>query len=117
MSLYLTGGYNLLNQYCDVKILGRIPTSIASVMGNIGQFSTSKIVDKMSNEAKNIIESITVSPFEKMMSTIIPESDLINIPPLYNAQTSVNTREFIVFIEGVVNNTNSIKYFKWHSKN
>jgi len=114
MSLYLTGGYNLLNQYCDVKILGRIPTSIVSVMGNIGQFSTSKIVDKMSVEAKNIIETIAVSPFEKMVSTKIPQEDLDNIPQLYSMHSGVTTREFIVFIEGLVSEISSIKYFKWN---
>ncbi len=115
MSLYMTGDFNLITQNCNMNIFGKIPYSMVSVLGPIGKFSTEQIVDKMSDDAKNIIKSITVSPFEKMLSEEIPEEYISKIPSL--AYTSdVPTREFKVRVIGNPKNVSSVKFFKWQKK-
>lgn len=113
MSLYITGEFNLLNQYMRAKILGRIPVSMVNVMGNIGKFSLSDSVEKMDEDTKGVIKSITASPIEKMMSTYIPKADIAKIPPLAYADSSQITREFIVYIDGLIKNISAVQNFKW----
>ena len=114
MSTYSEGRVNMLSKYCNVKVFGRIPTSMVSVMGNIGSFTTNQLVNKMSNDAKEIIKSITVSPIEKMLSVEIPKEYLEKIPSLIIENTP--TREFMVIINGPIEQKSSVKYFKWNLK-
>lgn len=116
MSMHITGDFNLLTKFANLKILGRIPLTTVNVLGNIGSFSGGKLVDKMSKDAKEIINSITVSPIEKMMSIPINDEEIANIPPLCNQISGVATREFIVRIYGASQNVSSVKYFKWRQK-
>ncbi len=114
MSLYLTGTHNFLTENTNLDIFGRVPVSIVSILGNIGKFNAQSIVDKMDKDTKDIIDSITASPFEKMMTTQIPEEKLSKIPPLAYG-TGIQTREFTAIINGKINDNSSIKYFKWNS--
>ena len=115
MSLFVTGRFNLISQNCNVKVLGRIPLSTVSVLGPIGKFSTEQIVNKMSDDAKDIIKSITVSPIEKMLSAEIPNEEVAKIPPLAYDST-LPTREFIVRVLGNAQSASSVKYFKWKAR-
>lgn len=114
MSTYLEGRVNMLSKYCAVKVYGKIPTSMVNIMGNIGSFTTNQIVNKMSDDAKEIIKSITISPIEKMLSTKIPDEYIEKIPPL--TVSNMPTREFMVIINGPVEQKSSVKYFKWNLK-
>ena len=114
MSTYLEGRVNMLSKYCAVKVYGKIPISMVSIMGNIGSFTTNQLVDKMSDEAKEIIKSLTVSPVEKMLSVKIPNEYIEKIPPLTVSNTP--TREFMVIINGPIEQKSSVKYFKWNLK-
>ncbi len=114
MSTYLEGRVNMLTKYCAIKVYGRIPTSMVNIMGNIGSFTTNELVNKMSNDAKEIIKSITISPIEKMLSIKIPDEYIEKIPPLTISNTP--TREFMVIINGPAEERSSVKYFKWNLK-
>ena len=114
MSTYLEGRVNMLTKYCAIKVYGKIPTSMVSIMGNIGSFTTNELVNKMSNDAKELIKSITVSPIEKMLSIKIPDEYIEKIPPLTISNTP--TREFMVIINGPAEEKSSVKYFKWNLK-
>ena len=116
MSLYLQGDINLLTTYSNLIILGKIPQSTVNVLGEFGSFSTQKIVDKMSQEAKDTINSITKSPFEKMFSTYISKEELEKIPSLYNQTNTIQTREFTVNIKGLISEKSSVQNFKWITK-
>ncbi len=117
MSLYITGRFNVLSKIASLKVYGKIPSQIVNVMGKIGSFSLNHPVSKMSDDAREIINSIAVSPFEKLMSAPIPQEDIEKIPPLTNQIPGITTREFIVLINGNVENISSVKYFKWRAKN
>lgn len=114
MSLYIEGRFNLISKVAKLKVLGRIPSSIVNVMGNVGKFSTQNLVDKMSSEASELIKSLSASPIEKMLSIKIDKNDLSKIPELYNPQVGQTTREFIVLIDGLITSRSSIRYFKWN---
>ena len=52
-----------------------------------------------------------------MMSVYISDEDKSKIPELALYQENSPTREFIVLIDGLLNNNSSIKYFKWAFRN
>ncbi|MBE7708495.1 MAG: hypothetical protein E7Z88_07300 [Cyanobacteria bacterium SIG27] len=117
MSLYIDGEFDFLKQYMIGDIFGRIPVSTVNVLGNFGKFSFNKEVDKISNDdTKEMIKTITASPIEKMLSSEISQSNLDKIPPLAYQNTTNETREFVVNINGNVKNLNSIRDFKWGIK-
>ena len=115
MSLYLLGKFNIMTQDCNMEIYGKIPYQIVNVLGPIGKFSTEQIVNKMSDDAKNIIKSLTVSPLEKMLSEEIPQEYISKIPPLAYGD-NLNVREFKVRVVGNSKNPSSVRYFKWRKK-
>lgn len=108
MSLHIEGKYNIINNHASLKVLGRIPQNIVSVMGNVGKFSLSQLFGSQNSEP---------SAVERMISTYISEEDMNKIPTLANYYEGTNTREFIVMMDGLLNNNSTIKYFKWAYKN
>lgn len=113
MALHIEGDLNLLSQNMNAKILGRIPVSTVSVLGGIGKFSLSDKVDKMETQTKQTIENITSSPLEKRFSTNLSQNEINKIPSLAYYTGGIETREFLVLINGVIKNLNSIQEFKW----
>ncbi len=107
MSLHIEGRYNIINNHAILRVLGRIPQNIVNIMGNVGKFSFSQLMDKQPAQ----------SAIEKMMSVYMSDEDRAKIPELVNYQPSALTREFIVIIDGLLNNNSSVKYFKWGYKN
>ena len=107
MAMHIEGKYNIISNHAFLRVLGRIPLNIVSVMGNIGKFSLSQLLNSQPSE----------SAIEKMMSDYMSENDRAKIPSLVNYQQNAQTREFIVIIDGLLNNNSSIKYFKWGYKN
>ncbi|MBQ8476320.1 hypothetical protein IJ531_04585, partial [bacterium] len=87
MSMHIEGRYNIINNHAILRVLGRIPLNIVSVMGNIGNFSLSQLFDNQSGEK---------SAIEKMMSVYMSDDDRAKIPELANYQQNSPTREFIV---------------------
>jgi len=104
MSLHITGKYNLLTNYVNAEILGRIPNSIVNVMGSFGNFSLSKLDKKDRTD------------IDTKFSIEIPKTDIDKIPPLAYNEDLTNTKEFIVIIDGLTTSLNSIKDFKWNLK-
>ena len=115
MSLYIEGKLNLLSQYADFNVLGRIPSTIVNVLGSFGKFNTQQLVDKMSDDSKEVVNTITSSPIEKMFSTYVSSEEIAKIPSLTIQPAS--TREFKVNIFGNISDAKSINNFKWIIKN
>lgn len=108
MSMYITGKYNLLNNNANVIILGRLSNDVVSLLGPIGDFSVSKIISSIPK-----IGAITNSLIEQM--TTNPSGENLTMLPDLTPKQSGETREFKVCINGNVEKTSSIKYFKWLS--
>lgn len=96
MSLHLEGNYNLITQYLDLKVLGRIPNSVVNTMGNF---------------AKDM-QNVPTSSLERKLTISISENEINKIPDLAYDSFS-NTREFVVIIDGLAKSLNSIRDFKW----
>ena len=105
MSLYITGSYNLLNNYAKVEILGRIAKEIVSVMGPVGDMSVSKLIGNFTqfgSGATNILNSY---------NAIKDATTISKIPQL--VPQSTETKQFQVLIDGNVEKPTSVRSFKW----
>lgn len=107
MSMYITGKYNLLNNNAELIILGRLSDEVVSVLGPIGSFSVNSLISsipKIGTITSSLINQMTTNPSGENVS-LLPELDP------YQA----NTKIFKAAINGSVESTRSIKYFKWLS--
>lgn len=112
MSLYATGKYNLLTNYADMKILGRISPTVANKLGPVGDFTLNKVLEKMPTKALAVLEAVkTVAPKNPLLATISSE-DIAKIPTLTTGSAD-DTKEFQVLIQGLVTSAKSVKSFKW----
>lgn len=107
MSLYITGDLNLLNNYANMTILGRISSQVVGVLGPLSQLTTDKItkyIPAYGLQALSIFRSLTDKS---------SQVDLNNIPEL--TPTASNSQEFKVNLQGNIANPLSVKSFKWLS--
>ena len=105
MSLYITGKINLLNDFTDVKIYGRISQEIEDVLGTFATRSSQTILTSSSETSIGNI-------FYDDYNTTLPKSLIDAIPPL-NPNTGMSSRPFVVVIKGSPDNIKSVKSFKW----
>lgn len=113
MSLYATGKYNLLTEYADVKVLGKISSTIVSVLGPIGNFTLDSVVEKLPEKGALIIQNLgkALNPTKALFTAVSP-TDIAKIPNVTSGNLE-NTKDFQVTILGPVSKTSSIKAFKW----
>lgn len=105
MSLYITGRFNILNNYADLEILGRVAREIVSVMGPVGDMSVSKLVGnipKLGSSASNILNSYNA----------VKDAATLNKVPQLVPQSS-DTKQFQVVISGNIEKPSSVRTFKW----
>lgn len=105
MSLYISGKYNLLNNYAKIEILGRVAKEIVSVMGSVGDMSVSKLlgnIPKFGSGASNILNSY---------NAIKDTTTISRIPQLVPAST--DTKQFQVVIDGNIEKASAVRSFKW----
>ena len=99
MSLYLVGSYNILENFANIELLGRLSKKISTLLGPVGDTSLNSIINFVSGNKKfeadksEIIKSITKIP-------------LIEI-------SGEDFRIFTVKIFGDLNKNNYIKAFNW----
>lgn len=105
MSLYISGSYNLLNNYAKIEILGRVAKEIVSVLGSVGDMSVSKLlsnVTKFGSGTSNILNSYNAIKDAATISKIpqlVPQSD--------------DTKQFQVVIDGNIEKATAVRSFKW----
>ncbi len=105
MSMYITGKYNILTNYANITALGRLSDEVVDVLGPIGKFSVNSLIasiPKIGPVTSSLINQITTNPKGENLSLL---------PALSPAQE--NTKEYKVHIDGPVDSTSSVKYFKW----
>lgn len=105
MSLYISGNYNLLNNYAKIEILGRVAKEIVSVMGSVGDMSVSKLlgnITKFGSGASNILNSY---------NAIKDTATISKIPQL--VPESTETKQFQVVIDGNIEKASAVRSFKW----
>lgn len=112
MSLFANGKYNLLTNFVDMKVLGRISPQVVGVLGPIGNFSVSSLLNKLPEKGQEILGIVkSIAPQNPFMMQVSP-GDIAKIPDLSPA-SSGTSREFQVVINGSAESPKSVKSFKW----
>ncbi len=99
LSMYLDGNYDILKNFADIKIYGKLSQSVSNVLGNIGNASIKQVIDALSpnKNAKNQ-NSELIEKIEKIPSVEGQNSDV---------------KYFKVKVLGDINKDNYIKSFNW----
>ncbi len=98
LSLYLVGNYNILNNYADIKIYGKLSQKISNALGAIGNASI-----------KQFIETITPKKDKQRNEQLQQNLDKI---PSIEIETP-EPRFFSAKVLGDINKDNYIKSFSW----
>lgn len=108
MSMYITGRYEMANNYANLTILGRLSNDVVKILGPIGDLSVSKVfssIPKIGEITAPMLRQMTTSPQYENMSMI----------PDLTPKTILPTKEFKVIIDGSADAQNAVKSFKWLS--
>lgn len=106
MSLYLTGRFNLLNNYADIDILGQISKEVANSLGIVSDLSLEKLTSNFSKFGSTL--SSVVSGYNLSAS----KEYLDKIPKLSTGVVE-GTKSFKVEIDGVIDSVSAVKSFMW----
>ncbi len=99
MSLYLVGSYNILENFANIELLGRLSKKISTLLGPVGNASLNSVINFASGNKK----------FEADKNEIIKN---INKIPLIEISGD-DFRIFTAKILGDINKNNYIKAFNW----
>ncbi len=99
LSLYLEGDYDILKNYADIRIYGRLSQNISNVLGNIGNASIRQIIDFLSPQK-------TKENRNKELNAIL------NKIPSVESQEA-NPKYFRAKVLGDINKDGYIKSFNW----
>ena len=104
MSLLMSGNYNMLANWADLDIMGKVSKDVMNVLGPIGEISLSGIVHTNNGAVPNL--------FFASYNLPVSQSVIDRIPPL-TPQTMLKNRNFIVKIYGNPQSVKAVKMFKW----
>ena len=105
MSMYIKGKYNILSNFVNLTVLGRVSSEVVDVLGPIGKFSVNSLlasIPKIGEVTSSLINQMTTNPVNENLS-LLPE-----LTP-----TQENSKEFKVIINGNAESPSSVKSFKW----
>lgn len=111
MSLYVTGNMNLVNNYANMVVLGRISPEITSLLGPLAQLNPVRLLQANSSTWAQIS-----ARFLKALNQVGIPSEIAKIPALTAIKDDTLTSKFVVKINGNVERPQSaVKSFKWLS--
>ena len=96
MSMYIKGRINIINNFADLTILGRLSDEVITSLGAIGNFSMNKLMSMLTGYEESALLSFDF---------------MDNVPML----PQKNTKEFKSVIYGPIEKQSSVKQFKWVS--
>lgn len=106
MSMYITGKINLLTNYTDLQILGRISSEVSNSMGLLGSLTIKDFIDEHTKYGT------AVSNLFNFCNSELPEMDISKIPAL-SPDYKYQTKNFRVLIIGDPDSVKSVKSFTW----
>lgn len=108
MSMLMTGRLNMLNNWADFEILGKVSHEVTNVLGPLGELSLSNIVSNIPR-----LNNVTLpNLFFNSYNLGVSPSVIAKIPSL-TPKTDLKSKNFIVRILGNVDSVKSVKSFKW----
>ena len=108
MSMYINGNINLLSNYTDLEILGKVSAEVSNSLGTFGSMTIKEFLEEHTNIMKN--SENTAKEYE----TELPQMDISKIPNL-SPDYKYQTKNFRVLIIGDPNSIKSVKSFTWVS--
>ena len=87
MSLYANGTYNLLNNYANLKITGKVSSKVAGVLGNLGINKMQSTVEKATAAAENAINKAADKLTEKYGDNKAVQAGLAILGGIKNAKS------------------------------
>ncbi|MDD3236996.1 MAG: AsmA-like C-terminal region-containing protein [Candidatus Gastranaerophilales bacterium] len=104
MSLYIDGNYNLLNNYANLIIKGRLSDKVVAALGPIATFSPEKLLSNIPKFGPAAVSILQI------FNTPTTQAQLSQIPPL---TTDAHSQEFKVLINGDIQKPTFVKSFQW----
>lgn len=108
MSMFATGRFNLLNNWADLEILGKVSQEVTSVLGPFGELSLSNIANHIPKLNNISLPNLFFNNFN-----LVVTPDTIEKIPSLTPKTDLKTKNFTVRIVGDVDSVKSVKSFKW----
>lgn len=108
MSMYMSGRYNILNNWADIEILGKVSHEVVNVLGPLGELSLSNIVNNIPHFNNMSLPNIFYNNYNLQVS----QETIDKIPDL-TPKTGLKTKNFTVKIIGNAESVKSVKSFKW----
>lgn len=106
MSMFITGYINLLSNYTDLEILGKISSEVSNTMGSFGSMTLKDFIKEHTKYGENIDKIF------KNYNSELPEIDISQIPNL-TPDYKYQTKNFRVLIIGNPQSVKSVKSFTW----
>lgn len=97
LNLFINGEYDILQQYANMRVYGRLTQKANNILGKIGNLSINSIITQIPGLKSNENESIL--------------KDLNKVPGI--ELNDMNQRNFTVKIDGVINSDKYVKNFRW----
>lgn len=98
LSLFLSGGYNILENNADITIYGKLSQTISNALGALGNASINQFLNSLGAKKQEERLPEFQEKFDK-------------IPPIEN--DGEDLRFFLVKVSGDINKENYIKSFSW----
>jgi len=105
LSLYISGNFDMLTNYSDAKVLGKLSRKVSGLLGPLGSFSVNQFIGYVSG-----VGFMPSSQGEKGLIDLIPALSKI---PVLGLDTDKKNRQFIVDINGNLYEQSSVKSFRW----
>lgn len=106
MSMYITGNINLLNNYTNLEILGKISSEVSGTMGLLGDMTIKDFLDEHTKYGP------VAARLFNFYNSELPQADISQIPAL-SPDYKYQTKNFRVIISGDPDNVKSVKSFTW----
>ena len=106
MSMYITGNINLLNNYTNLEILGKISSEVSGTMGLLGDMTIKDFLDEHTKYGP------VAARLFNFYNSELPQADISQIPAL-SPDYKYQTKNFRVMISGDPDNVKSVKSFTW----
>lgn len=105
LSLFITGNVDMLTNYSDIQVLGRLSKKVSGMLGPVGSVSINQFIDYIPG-----LGFLPTTPDRKGVIDLIP--GLSKIPGL-ELTDDKKFRRFAVQIKGDLYDQSSVRSFRW----
>lgn len=105
LSLLISGNFDMLTNYADIKVLGKLSNKVSGLLGPLGSVSINQFIGYIPG-----FGFLPTTPEEKGLIDLIP--GLSNLPVL-GLDGKQKYRKFLVNINGNLYDQKSVKSFRW----